>query len=187
VIEGSMLDIQQLVRTGVCELALMYGLDLPPDLTPELLYMAWPSVVLHPTHRLASEDAITLSDLSGEPLVLLDTPPSPEYYTSILVNAGVDFSVRFRASSFEMARALVARGFGYSLLIQRPAIDLTYEGLRVITRPVRDPLPGLPLVIVTPEGAAPTRRAKAFAQFCRDSLPFDSRHLSPDPRVPMKG
>ncbi len=45
---------------------------------------------------------MALADLAAEPLILLDHPPSLEYYTSILAAAGVNPQFRFRTGSFEM-------------------------------------------------------------------------------------
>lgn len=178
-VEGSLSELQHLLRTGMCELALLYDLEVMPDIERVPLYTTTPSVLLHPDHPFAAKSEIALSSLSGEPLVLLDVAPSFEYYTGFLAAAGVEMNVRYRAGSFEMARALVGRGFGISMLIQRPAIDLTYEGTRVVTRPLSDRVPGLSLVLATPRGATPTRRVRAFAAFCREQLGAESATAAP--------
>ncbi|GAA4551309.1 LysR family transcriptional regulator [Pseudonocardia xishanensis] len=170
-IEGSMNELRRLLQNGECELALLYDLEVMPKIQRELLYTTTPSVLLHPDHPLAAEAEIPLSALSGEPLVLLDVEPSYEFYHTLLTNAGIDINIRYRAGSFEMARALVGRGFGISMLIQRPAIDFTYEGSRIVTRPVADDVNGPSIVLAHAADATLTRRARAFASFCRASLP----------------
>jgi DNA-binding transcriptional LysR family regulator len=73
----------------------------------------------------------------------------------------------YRAGGFELARALVARGIGYSLAVQRPAIDQSLEGLGVVTRPLTGPVPSTPVVMGWAAGGRLTRRAEAFLAHCR--------------------
>jgi DNA-binding transcriptional LysR family regulator len=113
---------------------------------------------------------VQLADLCGLDMILLDVPPSAHYFSEVLANAGVEPTVRHRTMSFEMVRSLVARGVGYSLLIQHPVVDISYEGRPLAIRPVRDQLPPLPVVLARPVGAQLTRRAAAFTAFCHATL-----------------
>ncbi len=63
-----------------------------------------------------------------------------------------------------MVRALVARSLGYSLLIQRPVGDVSYEGLPLVCRPVRHPKHIQTIVAATLHGSRPTRRSTAFIE-----------------------
>ena len=69
-----------------------------------------------------------------------------------------------------MVRSLVARSLGYSLLIQRPATDASYEGLPLVCRPLARPARSLTIVIGAARGAKPTRRAQAFVDHCLATL-----------------
>lgn len=169
-IEGSTPELAEQVRSGVCELALLYQLQPLRGTDTEVLRTIRPSLLTYPGNPLAEADSVGLADLVAQPLILLDHPPSLEYYTTVLSQAGVTPEVRFRTTSFEMARSLVARGFGSSLLLQRPAITTSYEGLPLVTRPLRDRLAGVPVAVVTPHGVRPSRRASEFIRFCRTAL-----------------
>jgi DNA-binding transcriptional LysR family regulator len=74
--------------------------------------------------------------------------------------------VAHRARSFELARSLVARGLGYSMTVQQPAVSLSYEGLEVVSLPLRDAVPTTPVVLGWAQGGPLTRRAQAFADHC---------------------
>ena len=52
-------------------------------------------------------------------MVLLDAPPSSAHALGLCADAGFTPRVRFRAGNFETARALVGRGFGWSLPVSR--------------------------------------------------------------------
>ena len=54
------------------------------------------------------------------------------------------------------------------MLNMRPAEDLTYDGKRLVCRPIKDPLVPARVVMVRLAGATQTRRAAAFAEFTRE-------------------
>jgi DNA-binding transcriptional LysR family regulator len=169
-VEGSLIELQRLLLDGRCELALLYDQDIQPGIEYEVLYEARPHVVLPPAHPLAAQEAVRLADLAGHDMIMLDVPPSLRYFSEVLAGAGVEPVIRHRTVNFEMVRSLVARGVGYSLLIQRPEVDVSYEGCRLVVRPIRDRIPPIPVVLAWPAGMRPTRRAAAFATFCHASL-----------------
>lgn len=169
-VEGSLVDLQAMLLDGRCEIALLYDMDIVPGIEREAVYLTWPYVLLSPEHPLADRDAVALGDLADHDMIMLDFPPSWHHFTSLLATAGVVPRIRHSTSSFEMVRSLVARGYGFSMLIQRPAVEVSYEGLPLVTRPVADPIDPTPVVLAWPASAHLTRRARAFAAHCREVL-----------------
>jgi DNA-binding transcriptional LysR family regulator len=170
-VEGSLQQLHEWLLTGRIEVALLYELDVPAGIERELFYGTKPYVLLPAGHPLARRRDIALADLAEYDMVMLDFPPSEHYFRELLATAGVTPRVRHRSSSFEMVRSLVARGRGYSLLIQRPAVELSHEGLPIVHKPIRDPLPEMSVVLATPTGAQLSRRAQAFLDYCRELAP----------------
>lgn len=107
---------------------------------------------------------MSLSDLASEPMILLDLPRSRDYFRAIYPT---EPRVRFRTSSYETARSLVAGGHGYSILNQRAESDQTYDGGRVACVPISDDVPALDVVLASVRGVRPTARAVAFAETCQ--------------------
>jgi DNA-binding transcriptional LysR family regulator len=70
---------------------------------------------------------------------------------------------------------LVARGLGYSILSQRTAISMSYDGRDFVTRPLDGDHSGLAVSAVTLAGAKLTRPAEAFIRTCRDVFKHDER------------
>ncbi|WP_033288030.1 LysR family transcriptional regulator [Amycolatopsis jejuensis] len=167
-VEGTLPDLQHLLREGRCDLAVLYRQDLMPGIAVDTLYDQPPSVLLPPEHRLARRKTVSLRALADEPFVLLDVPPSDRYFRDVFAAVGLPMTVAHRTSSFELARALVARGLGYSLSVQRPALERSVEGKPFAVRPVREPVPTTPVVLARAEGARLTRRAETFRAFCRE-------------------
>ncbi|RVU16990.1 LysR family transcriptional regulator [Streptomyces antnestii] len=170
VVEGDIPGVQDSLRTGVCELALLYEMDLDPDIECEVLAMSPPYALVPEGHRLAEAGRARLADLADEPMILLDLPASRDYFRAVAAKAGVEPRISHRTRSYETVRALVAAGYGWSMLNQRPAHDRTYDGSSVVALPLTDPLPALPVVLAKLRGVRLTGRAQAFATACREAL-----------------
>jgi DNA-binding transcriptional LysR family regulator len=164
-VEGSLPEIGEDLISGRCEIAFLYDQDLLPGIATRTLYDQLPRVLLPADHRLRRRRAVALSELAGDPFVLLDVPPSERYFRSVFAAAGAEMVVTHRARSFELARSLVARGIGYSMTVQQPALARSYEGLEVLALPLRDNVPTTPVVLGWASGPL-TRRAQAFAEHC---------------------
>lgn len=167
-IEGEHSAMKRALRTGECEVALMYGYDLGEDLATTGVGTAPPYVLVSPDHRFAGRSEVGLRELADEPMVLLDLPHTGAYFRSLFEGLGIEPLVRHRTHGYETVRAMVAAGHGYAVLNQRPAHDETYAGGKVVALPIADDLPALDIVIARLKDARLTRKAEAFVQVCGD-------------------
>jgi DNA-binding transcriptional LysR family regulator len=171
-IEGALPEVEHALRDGRCEVAIVYDVDVGPGIECEALYQTEPYVLLAPDHPLASRgDQLELRELADHELVMLCIPPSKAYFTSIFANAGLAPRVRFKVSSYELLRSLVARNLGYGLLISRPYGDVSYEGRPLEVRRLAGPTVPINLSLAWATGVRRTRRARAFADHCQLMLP----------------
>jgi len=167
-LEGDQPYVLGSLRGGEVELALLYDFHLPEGIAVEALTDFETYVLLPQDHRLADLPQIGLEDLAAEPLILLDVVPSREAFLSLFRARGLDPLVGYRTTSFEMVRGLVANGLGYSLLGTKPAHDVSYDGRRLITRPLAGDTAPSRLVLAHLAGHALSPAAMAFARHCRD-------------------
>jgi DNA-binding transcriptional LysR family regulator len=163
VAEGGIAAVQRALVDGRCEAALLYATDLALDLDVQVLTQVYPYVLLPPDHPMAGEETVSLAALAAEPMILLDVPHSRDYFRMLHT---VEPRIRFRTSSYETVRSLVAQGHGYSILNQRVATDETYDGGRVVARPIQEDVPPLDVVLASVRGVRPTARAVAFTEAC---------------------
>jgi hypothetical protein len=56
---------------------------------------------------------------------------------------------------------------GYSILVQRWPIDVSYEGRLIASRLIADPTKTRDAVVAWPAGTRLTRRAAALVEFCQ--------------------
>ena len=168
-LEGDQESLRQALEEGRCELALMYDLGLGPDLERQVVERVPPHVIVAADHPLASspEREVSLHQLADEPFILLDLPHTREYFLALFRLAGVEPTIRHRASGYETVRSFVARGHGYSVLNQRLHHDLTYAGGRVVPLRIVEDLPGIEVLLVRPAGARPTAKSTAFSEVTR--------------------
>ncbi|MGE3993709.1 LysR family transcriptional regulator [Pseudorhodoplanes sp.] len=169
-VEGSQVQLQKHLQDGRCELAILYDDDdLAPNFVREVLYKTPPKIVLPANHRLARSTTVNLRDLQGEPFIMIDLPPSRENVKAIFKTAGVTPNIRYVTSSIELVRAFVARGFGYSILVQRPANDISYEGFPIAVRPIKKHHFEIRVVLCRAAGR-PSGRVQAFSEMCHRLL-----------------
>ncbi|MFF0494396.1 LysR family transcriptional regulator [Nocardia sp. NPDC004068] len=168
--EGSQDELQEDLLTGRFELAILYETGIFPGVRCTQLYATRPHVIVPGDHPLAQQHSIALADLADETMIALDVDPSLAYFTGLLRAAGVEPRIRHVTREFEMVRSLVGRGLGYSLLIQKPQVDYSYEGRPVAAMPISDPVDPLPVVLARAEEVQLTRRAQAVASYCEEVL-----------------
>lgn len=133
------------LESGELDVAIMYDLDLDSGWQTATLAHLQPRVVLPAGHRLAeSARPVDLAHLRKDPMVLLDAPPSSSHAHACCAKAGFTPNVVYRARTYETARSFVGRGLGWTLLLQRPSANVTYEGRPVVVKdigaPVLDPV-----------------------------------------------
>jgi DNA-binding transcriptional LysR family regulator len=171
-VEGSTTELADALRAGRCEVALAYHVGLDADLEWTLLYEQAPHALVAADDPLARLGSVSIAELAQRDMVLLDLPPTTSYLAAVFAAAGSEPKVRFRTTSYELVRSLVGRGLGYTLLINRPVGDMSYEGRPLAAVPIAGPSAAIEVVLVRLADTRPTRRARAFAEHCHDVLPF---------------
>ena len=165
VLEGTADDLVAALRDGRSEVALLYAEDADSTLAMRPVRASRPYLILAADHPLASQDSIALADVADEPLIMFDVP-SARNAVRMLEAVGLTAHIRHMSSNLEVVRGLVARGVGYSILVQRWPADVSFEGRSLACRDIADPVPTRQVVFAWPEGARLTRRARTLMDFC---------------------
>jgi len=173
-IEGDQRRVQESLLSGESEVGLLYDIDISPDLNTTVLNQLFPYVLLAEGHPLAERTRLKPIDLADHDMVLLDAPPSRDYFRKILTDAGVTPRIAFRSANFEMVRGLVGHGLGYTLLATKPASSMTYDGRALISRPLEARAEPSRVVLATRKGTDLSPPAEQFLWFCRDFFNLDA-------------
>ncbi|SIT16457.1 DNA-binding transcriptional regulator, LysR family [Insolitispirillum peregrinum] len=155
------------LRRAEIDLALLYDLDIPKDIEFEPLVSLPPYVQLSETHPLANHSRLGLSDLVGEPLILLDLPLSREYFLQLFASQSLTPCIGARTPYPDMLRTMVANGHGYGLANVRPKADLALDGRRLVRVPLAGSLRPMRICVATLGNLRPSRLAQAFENHCK--------------------
>ena len=167
VVEGAADEVREAVLDGRCELGFLYDNDgAGVALSSVTVRTSRPYVILAADHPLAGRKTISLAEIAQEPLIMFDVP-SARNAAQMLAEAGLTPNLRHLSSNIEVVRCLVARGVGYSILVQQWPTDVSFEGRSVVSLPILEPTRERRAVLAWPEKARLTRRARALVEFCR--------------------
>lgn len=166
-------QIEQLLQRREIEMALAYNFDYGQHIDFDPIIEAPIYAGVSEKSPLVSRHSITLEELSKEPLILLNLGKSANYFLSIFHEAQLRPRVHQRFESFEVVRAMVARGHGYTILNQRPTHDLAPDGGRIVRLPIEGVTSHLQVGVVRRAGEPVSRKAQVFAEACRTALSSD--------------
>lgn len=177
--EGDLSSVSRMLDTGQVELALTYDLGMTERPQVYLLKECQFYAALPPGHPLTRLDSVTLEELAQEDLIQIDLPLSREFLMSPFWQYQLEPNIAYKTSSLEMVRGMVAHGLGVSVLITRPASQLTYDGATLVCRPISNELPSQRLVMAHSHHFSPTPVAEAVmdeikAMFAEDADPMAS-------------
>ncbi|UCJ16943.1 LysR family transcriptional regulator [Pseudomonas sp. MM211] len=169
--DGEQQELVQGLTAGSFDLAFLYEHDLDGTIDTEpLMPPQKPYVLLPEHHRFASQAQVSLRDLCLEPMILLDVQPSRTYFVSLFHELGLTPNIVFSSPSIEMVRGMVGQGFGFSLLVTKPHSECTYDGKRVVTVDITEPVATSGLVAARLKRGQLTKPAQLFVDFCRERL-----------------
>jgi flavin reductase (DIM6/NTAB) family NADH-FMN oxidoreductase RutF len=172
--------ISSLKRSDM-EIALLYdfGFGLDSDLEMQRLAQLTPYVLLPDGHPLTEKASVSLAELAPEPMVLLDQEPTRDYFVSLFRARGLDPNIAFRTRSLEMVRGFVGHGLGYSILVAKPANNMSYDGRALVSRPLQDSVKGSHIVLASLKGRELSPMAQEFVAHCTSFFGTAHPHLHP--------
>ena len=130
-------------------------------------------LVVPPGHRFAGEE-ISLADLRGEPLILMQEGAGVRQVIEHELRNGPvrlrDLDVHLELGLQESVKSAVAAGFGVTF-ISRSGVEAELAAGTIASARVKGLEPAREISLVRPAGRSPTRAAEAFIEFARAKLP----------------
>ena len=168
--EGDQAEILAGIALGRTELALAYDFALPEAVEATPLVALPPHAVLPAKHPLARRPRLTLAELAGEPLLLLDLPHSREYFYSLFRAKGLEPRIGFASRSQELIRGMVGNGHGFAIQNAIPRSPYAVDGSRITALPLDADLAPVRLMLVAPRGQVTRPAVGIFAGFVREAF-----------------
>lgn len=144
------------------DVAITYDMEIPKDVAFEEVIGLPPHVMLPEGHSLTKKKSISLEDLEGEPMILLDLPISREYFLSIVQSSTVRPNISERSSDLSVVRSLVANGYGFSLVNMRTKSNVAPDGEKLAFLKLSDDIRPLVLGLATKQVEHRSRIVEAF-------------------------
>ena len=166
-VEADQLVLFDKLRRGEIDVALSYDLEIPSDLEFLPLRALPPYVMMAADNPLAERDNISVSDLTDQPMVLLDLPLSSDYFLSFFDSVGSGPKIVERTRDMAVMRSLVANGFGFGIANIRPYSDLSPDGRPLKFVPLEGALRPMRLGLILPQGAQSVLTVSAFVEHTR--------------------
>lgn len=169
-LEGDQRRLTESLISGETELALLFDLDLDDRFGRLQLAELEPYVLLPADHALTGKPEIRAGNLAAEPMILLDTQTSADYFIGLMRAQGCERLSVHRSPSLEMVRGLVAHGLGYALLTTKPAASVSYDGLPLVCLPLTGEHDLACLVLAWRRGHFLSDLAGRFRDLCASGL-----------------
>ncbi|MGO1543454.1 MAG: LysR family transcriptional regulator [Gulosibacter sp.] len=145
------------LANGELDVALVYELDFPLEFERTRLVRSRAVVLLPESHRLAGRDALQLSELADEPLILHDSVPSRQHALDILKESEADPPRVHATANYDLCRSLVGEGLGWSILMGRRFSATTWAGHKVVEVPIQPAPPPLDIILAARAETHPAR------------------------------
>ena len=165
--EGNQAEVLERLRSGRSEVALTYAYGLSDEFEVELLAELPPRVILAHGHPLARRRKVSLKELAGAPMILLDLPHTRDYFLALFRSVRIEPRIAHRTRSYEMVRGLAARGLGFGILNAIPRLPWTYDGHKVVAVPIAEDLPNILVVCLRLRRLAARPAVTAFTAFAK--------------------
>jgi len=165
--EANQQTLLDCLRAGRCDVALSYAYGLSEEFTADVLAELPPQVVFAEGHPRARDREVDLADLAREPMVMIDLPHTRDYFLSLFRALRIEPNVVYRVQSYELARAMVARGLGFSILNAIPREARCYDGRSIVAVPIAGRLPQTLVVSLRSRRVVERPSVGVFSAFVR--------------------
>lgn len=168
--EMNQVELFSALRRSEIDVALTYDLDLPADLQFTGLVRLPPVALMSVDHPLADEREVTIEQLCGHPIVLLDLPLSADYFLSLFDEVGQKPVIAERTRDMAVMRSMVGNDFGYSIANVRPLSDTSPDGNPVRIVPIAGKVRALRMGFLTAQDVGRSSAVRAFVDYGKDLM-----------------
>lgn len=171
-VEGLAPDIQDMLRTGEADVAVMFAFQMEPGIDHVHVAHVEPRAMLPSGHTLAGREVVSLADLRATPLISLSKRASTGILEVLMGELHIEQSSSWKFSSPETVRAMVRAGFGYSVTIDGPP-SLVVPDPGIHYARIAEPIPSTSIALARLRGAASNARVRVLREFLERMLARD--------------
>lgn len=156
---GEQTDLIAALDAAQLDLVLTFDIGVPPEHNRRILASTRAGIVVAAGHPLSSRPSVKLDEVADEPMILLDIEASRIHTLELMSSRSITPRIVRRTSDYELCRAMVGRGLGYTLLMRRDIDARTWDGGRVVYVDIEPPPREVDVQLVWKHGKPPARVA----------------------------
>lgn len=159
-------DLESLLAAadrGELDLVASFDTGMPPEYPRLAITDTQAMLVVAADHPLARRDSVSLTEVADEPMVMLDIVASRTHTLELMSSQGITPRIAHRTPDYELCRALVGRGLGYTLLMRRNLPPDTWDGTRLAYLTLDPPPRTSEVLMVWPQNPIPPRVAAVLS------------------------
>lgn len=166
--EMSRQGLEDALLSGQIEMAVALTSNIShPDLAKETLLSSPRRLWLSSRHPLSGAEGMGLSDVSGQPYVMLTVDEAADTAMRYWTATEYEPDVILRTSSIEAVRSMVANGQGVSILSDMVYRPWSLEGRRIEAVDLREPIPPMDVGLVWRRDMELSPISSAFRDYFR--------------------
>lgn len=161
-------DLHGQMLNGQVDVCLGYQRSEHRDLQSIHVRARRPYVIVGGEHRFAHRTRISLADLVDDPLIVVSIGRNEITALRWFAEFDLKPNVRWVTQDIELTRALVGRGLGYAVLLQRHHHPYTVEAREVRTLELSPAPTPLDVYLTVSNSALTARRVREFVRMARE-------------------
>ena len=168
-VEGDGGELQERMLDGYLDAVITHTRHLIPRVGWTRVMAGVPYVLVSSSHWAAGRQSIRLAELADDDFVSLDIPSVRDNQLVNLRQSGLDPKIAWKSSSLEAVRGMVAKGLGYTVLVQRPPVNVSYDALPLTVLEIEDDVGHSDICVAYMNSDHMSLRLSAFIDFCADA------------------
>lgn len=136
---GGFTDLARDLAEGRMDLAISYDIGFDGSFKRHEIAQVFPVAFLCVDHPLAAKSTVELDELVRFPLLLSSENLSEKFMLNLFEQLRLSVTVSQRVASLEMMRSLAAHDMGVAISYSRPPVDVSYDGMSLVTVPISTP------------------------------------------------
>jgi DNA-binding transcriptional LysR family regulator len=137
-ITGNFDELSKSLQEGKVDLVISYHLGLESSFDSQTLSRVQPHAILPEHHPLLECQQISIQELAKHDLVLVNQSHSIWHMIKLFRQYQMEPHIKYRVASYEIMRNFVANELGIGLSYTQAQNDYSYDGKKVLTRPLVD-------------------------------------------------
>lgn len=172
IVEDTRKKLERKLHTRKIDIAFIItsNISITEGVEAHTLFRSERTVWCTESHRFASMPKVPLEKIEQEKYIMLSLDEAEQNIIQIWRRYGRKPNIRLKTRSVEAVRSFIAQEHGVTILSHLLYRPWSLDGTRIISRPIKEPVPTMNLGIIWRDDAVPKLQAHCFVDFLKREL-----------------